>query len=282
MCYILFDIGGTKTRVAASDDLVELRGVASFTTSKNAADGIRKIAETAKKLAGGEKIRMVSGGVRGVLDGEKEMIVKDPGGALAAWEDQPITQMLKKALGAKVHLENDAALAGIGEAVYGAGEGHEIVVYHTISTGVGGAKVENGVIDDYRQGFEPGHQILDVDHTILGEDIEPTLENLVSGAAIEKRMGMKPYDIPQDDALWDQLAYYLAHGLRNSVLYWSPDVIVLGGSMIVGDPRILLNDIITHTNTVMGEVADVPLILDATLGDEGGLYGAMAVLQQRV
>jgi len=82
--------------------------------------------------------------------------------------------------------------------------------------------------------------------------------------------------------LWDQLANYLAHGLRNSILYWSPDVIVLGGSMIVGDPRILLDDIVKHTNAVVGEVTQVPLIVDAALGDNAGLYGAMAVLNQKV
>ncbi len=282
MCYVLFDVGGSKTRVGVSDDLSQLTNSVAFDTLQKSAEGIKKITEEAKKLAGDQKIRMVAGGIRGVLDGEKEGMIEDPGGVLTDWVDESIVSKLKKILGAEVFLENDAALAGMGEAVYGAGEGHEIVVYHTISTGVGGAKIEEGMIDDYRQGFEPGHQILDVDHTILGEDVEPTLENLVSGGAIEARMGMKPYDIAQDDALWDQLAYYLAHGLRNSILYWSPDVIVLGGSMIVGDPRILLDDIIKYTNEVLGEVADVPLILDATLGDEGGLYGAMALLQQKV
>jgi predicted NBD/HSP70 family sugar kinase len=95
-------------------------------------------------------------------------------------------------------------------------------------------------------------------------------------------MGIKPYEIDQTDAIWGQLAYYLAHGLRNSILYWSPDVIVLGGSMIVGNPRILLDDIIKNTNEVVGEVTDVPLIVDAALGDYAGLYGAMAILNQRV
>jgi fructokinase len=95
-------------------------------------------------------------------------------------------------------------------------------------------------------------------------------------------MGCKPYEIDQDDALWNQLAFFLAHGLRNTILYWSPDVIVLGGSMIVGDPRIFLDDIIQHTNDVVGEVTEVPLIVDAKLGDEAGLYGAMALLEKEV
>jgi predicted NBD/HSP70 family sugar kinase len=222
----------------------------------------------------------MAGGIRGQLSDDKTVMITDT--LLPNWVDQPLVATLKKKLHTDVHLENDAALAGVGEAVYGAGKDLDIVVYHTISTGVGGAKIENGLIDNFRSGFEPGHQILDIDHTILGEGIEPTLENLVSGRALEERMGIKPYEIDQTDAIWGQLAYYLAHGLRNSILYWSPDVIVLGGSMIVGNPRILLDDIIKNTNEVVGEVTDVPLIVDAALGDYAGLYGAMAILNQRV
>lgn len=282
MSYIVFDIGGTKTRVGVSDDLQTIVNSVQFDTPEKCADGIKRIVKEAHQLLEGSPLQAVAGGIRGILDGDKRGIVRDPGGTLQGWEDEPITDALSKQLSAPVFLENDAALAGMGEAVFGAGTGHEIVVYHTVSTGVGGVKIENGMIDDYRQGFEPGHQILDIDHTILGEGIEPTLENLVSGAAVEKRMGVKPYEIPQDDAIWDQLALYLAHGLRNSILYWSPDIIVLGGSMIVGNPRILLDDIIRHTNEVLDDVAEVPLIVDATLGDEGGLYGAVTLLNQQM
>jgi len=281
MSYILFDIGGSKTRVAVSEDLQTITGSTRFNTPAKFSEGIKKITQEAVKLAGDSRVRGVAGGIRGVLDDERICIVNDPGGHLSSWVDEPLAEKLKKELGAEVYLENDAALVGMGEAVYGAGQGHEIVVYHTVSTGVGGAKIEDGMIDSYTHGFEPGHQILDIDHTILGEGIDPTLENLISGTAVEKRMGMKPYDIPQGDAIWDQLAMYLAQGLRNSVLYWSPDAIVLGGSMRVGDPRILLNDIIKHTNEALGDVVEAPLILDATLGDDGGLYGAMALLGQK-
>lgn len=282
MSYILFDIGGSKTKIGLSEDLVTISDSVRFDTPVKFSDGIKKISQEAKRLVGDGRVRGIAGGIRGVLDDEKGSIVNDPGGQLSAWADEPLMERLKKELGAEVYLENDAALSGMGEAAFGAGLGHDIVVYHTVSTGVGGAKIEDGMIDDYSHGFEPGHQILDIDHTILGEDVDPTLENLISGVAVEKRMGMKAEDIPQGDAIWGQLAMYLAHGLRNSILYWSPDAIVLGGSMIVGNPRILLDDIITHTNDALGEVVAAPLILDATLGDEGGLYGAMALLNQKV
>jgi hypothetical protein len=64
-------------------------------------------------------------------------------------------------------------------------------------------------------------------------------------------------------------------------LYWSPSVIVLGGSMIVGDPRILLEDIVRHTREVLGTLVPCPAIVDAVLRDEGGLYGAMALISQK-
>lgn len=279
MSYVLFDIGGTKTRVAITEDFKSFGEVEKFNTPKDFQEGMELIAEKAKKLAPGP-LRGACGGIRGSLDDTKSGIVYDS--VLTKWIDEPVAQTLKKLLKAEVHLENDAALAGLGEAHFGAGMGMEIVAYHTVSTGVGGVKIENGKIDDYRNGFEPGKQVLDIDKTILGEDIEPTLENLVSGSAIEERMGTKPYDIPQEDALWNQLAMYLAHGLRNTILYWSPDVIVLGGSMIVGDPRILLDDILKHTNDVLGDSIECPLIVDARLGDQGGLYGAMAMLELRM
>lgn len=280
MSYVLFDIGGTKTRVAVSEDLKTFSEPIKFNTPSTAKAGVKEIVSAIRQLTK-KDIRGVAGDIRGALSHDKTMMIRDAGGILKGWEEEPLTSMLEKEFKAKVHLENDAALVGLGEAVYGAGEGDDIVVYLTVSTGVGGAKIEHGVIDSYHYGFEPGHQILDIDHTILGEDEDPTLENLVSGSAVEKRYGSKPFEIEQNDVLWEQLAGYLAHGLRNTILYWSPDVIVLGGSMIVGNPRILLADIERATAEVLGDVVPLPAIVDATLGDFGGLYGAMAILNKK-
>lgn len=279
MSYVLFDIGGTKTRVAVSEDLKTFTEPIKFKTPPKFDDGIKEILAAVKELTN-EPIRGCAGGIRGFLNHDKTELVNDD--KLAGWMDKPLVETLKKKLKTEVYLENDSAIVGLGEAHFGAGVGHDIVVYHTVSTGVGGARIDHGEIDHYAEGFEPGHQILDIDHTILGEDVEPTLQNLVSGSALEERTGVKPYEIPQEDAVWDQLAMYLAHGLRNTILYWSPDVIVLGGSMIVGDPRIFLDDIVRHTNEVLGEDIPSPPIVDAKLGDVGGLYGAMARLDQEV
>ena len=275
MSYVLFDIGGTTTRVAISEDLKSFGKPIKFTTPINFKEGVEKIVAAVKELTD-SNIRGACGAVRGMLSEDRGMIAHDL--VLSRWVEEPLKEELAKKLDTKVILENDAALAGLGEAHFGAGKDAKIMVYHTISTGVGGAKIEEGKIDSYHLGFEPGKQVLDIDRTILGEDILPTLENLVSGAAVEERTGMKPYDIPQDDAMWDQLANYLAHGLRNTIYYWSPDTIVLGGSMMVGDPVIPIENVRSHTALVLGEEMSIPDIRAASLKDDSGLYGAMALL----
>jgi len=279
MTYIIFDIGGTKTRVATTSDLKTLDKVEHFKTPPVFADAMKKISETIKSLTP-DKPKAIAGGVRGVLNEEKTAIQNDA--PLSKWVGKSIVDALNKEFQCPVFLENDAAVAGLGEAVYGAGKGLDIIAYHTVSTGVGGVKIENGEIDHASVGFEPGKQILDIDRTILGVDIEPTLENLVSGTAIETRFGMKPYEIPQSDVLWDELAEYLAQGLRNTILYWSPDAIVIGGSMVIGDPKIEIDAIRKYTVGLVENFEVAPLITTAKLGDEAGLYGAMALIKNHL
>ncbi len=274
--YVLFDIGGTKTRVAISSDLKTLANHTSFKTPVTFAEGMKKLTATISTLCEGVAPTAIAGGIRGVLEDDKSGIHNDS--VLSKWMGKSIVAELKKSFKVPIHLENDAALAGLGEAVYGAGKGLEIIAYHTVSTGVGGVKIENGQIDHASTGFEPGHQILDIDRTVLGDDIEPTLENLVSGAAIELRFGCKPYEIDQSDVLWEDLAEYLAQGLRNTVLYWSPDAIILGGSMMIGDPKIRVDSVRKYTVASLDGFVPCPFICEAKLGDEAGLYGAMALL----
>jgi predicted NBD/HSP70 family sugar kinase len=280
MTYVLFDIGGTKTRVAVSSDLKTLDKVESFKTPLQFDDGVKKILDSIAHLTEGKKPLAIAGGIRGLLEEDKSGIHNDS--TLSKWAGKSLVGELQKTHKISVFLENDAAVAGLGEAVFGAGKGLEIIAYHTVSTGVGGVKIEDGEIDHASAGFEPGHQILDIDRTVLGEDIEPTLENLVSGTAVEQRFGVKPYEIPQSDVLWEELAEYLAQGLRNTILYWSPDAIILGGSMIIGDPKIMVDSVRKYTVESLDSFVPCPLIVEAKLGDEAGLYGAMALLQKQL
>jgi len=276
--YIIFDIGGTNTRVAASRDLMAFEKPIKFKTPLSYKEGIEAVHNAVREVSLGEKVKGIAGGIRGPLNKDKTGILSEV--ILSDWVGHNVTADIAEPFGASAYLENDTAIVGLGEVHYGAGRGHQIVAYHTVSTGVGGARFIDGNLDMARVGFEPGHQILDFDRSFLGSETLPTLENLVSGASLERARGVKPYEIPQDDDIWTELAMRLAAGLRNTIVYWSPDVIVLGGSMIVGDPRIRLSDIRYYTEGIISGFVPCPVIVDAELGDDGGLYGAMALLKK--
>lgn len=274
MTFVLFDIGGTKTRVGHSTDGETIAHYESVATFAQPGKFIKYVSQYLDGQ-GIDSVVSVAGGVRGVLSEDHTGVDHDH--LLDTWQGFNLVAALQELTGAPTILQNDTAVAGLGEAVFGAGKGIDLLVYHTVSTGVGGVKIEQGTIDVASIGFEPGHQVLDIDRTILGEDIVPTLENLISGAAVEARMGQSPKDIPQDDILWDELAGYLAQGLRNTILYWSPEAIVLGGSMMVGDPKIPLEVVRKEVVRALDEVVPAPFITLAELGDLAGLYGALAL-----
>lgn len=269
--YILFDIGGTKMRVVSADRKKFLAEPVVVNTPKDFGEGIETLKNIIKNLTGDVPIEAIVGGVAGPLDQGKTMLVKSPN--LSGWIGHDLKKALADAYNVPVSIENDAALVGLGEANYGAGRGNSVVVYLTISTGVGGVRIVNGNIDESAHGFEPGHQIIDPDNTLCPQCEGNDLEAYVSGTAAEKRFGKKPYEI-HDDAIWDELAKFLAYGLNNTIMHWSPDIIVLGGSMMkeVGIP---VPAVKKHLAEIFKIFPQVPEIKKAELADFGGLYGAL-------
>lgn len=275
--YILFDIGGTKIRVAAKDDTDSFSVPRIEPTPQNFEEGMAIIVQHASALAGGEPIEGVVGGVAGTIDSINGTVLNKR--HLPGWEGKPLQKHLSEALGAPVVIENDAAMVGLGEAVYGAGRGFSIVAYLTISTGVGGARIVDGAIDENARGFEPGRMIIDPDNTLCPECPGNELEDYVSGTAVEKRFGKKPYEIT-DPAVWDELAKFLAYGINTTIAYWSPDIVVLGGSMM-RDVGIHIEDVEKHLKNIFKITTTFPPIRKAELGDVGGLYGALAHIQRK-
>lgn len=269
--YILFDIGGTKMRVVSADRTKFLAEPMVVSTPQDFNEGIETLKRIVENLSHGEKIEAIVGGVAGPLNAEKTMLVNSSN--LSGWVGHDIKKALTEAFNVPVSIENDTALVGLGEANFGAGRGKSIVVYMTISTGVGGVRIVSGNIDENALGFEPGHQIIDPDNSLCPECEGNDLEAYVSGTAIEKRFGKKPYDI-HDDVIWNELAKFLAYGLNNTIVHWSPDIIVLGGSMMkeVGIP---LHAVRKHLSEILKIFPVPPIIEKAELQDFGGLYGAL-------
>lgn len=271
--YLVFDVGGTNMRVAVSSDGKTLSSTKIVPTPKDFEQGIQALKQTADELSGGQKIQSLAGGLAGPLDKDKTMLVKSP--HIGGWVNKPFTKELEKALEAPVHLENDADLATLGEALFGVGVGKNIVVYLTISTGVGGGRVVNKQIDTNALGFEPGHQII----VTFGEPCncggKGHLESYVSGSGLERIYGQKAEDIT-DPKIWDQVTKYLAIGLNNTIVHWSPDIVILGGSVM---KSVDLEEVKKYLKEYLTIFPAPPEITRAKLGDQAGLFGALSLLQ---
>lgn len=285
--YILFDVGGTKTRVGYSHDGETCEEPVVIETPANFEEGMVLLAETARKASGGERIKAVGVGAASPLDGEKTKMVNSPN--LSGWTNKPLKDRLSEFLNAPVFIENDTALVGLGEALHGAGRGSDIVVYMTISTGVGGVRIVDGKFDRNRFGFEPGHQIIDMSSTVCA-DCTPCpackdvvdLESMISGSGTERRLGKKAYEVPQENELWNELANWLSVGVANTIMHWSPDTVVLGGSMMVGDPAIPMDKVQENLKKWLQIFPIHPKIKKAELGDFGGLYGSLEYVKQKL
>lgn len=275
--YILFDIGGTKMRMAATDNGESFADPVIVDTPGHFNAALELLVASAKELSKNTPITGVIGGIAGALNPVKSAIMRAP--HLPEWSGKNIKNLLEQRLNTKVHIENDAALVGLGEAHFGAGKGYESVAYITVSTGVGGSRIVNGVIDPTAHSYEPGHQIIDLDKSACPECVDGTLESYVSGTALQARFGKVPSEITEPE-VWERVAQHLAVGLVNTILHWTPDIIVLGGSMVVRKPGIDVHVVERYVQELLHIYPAVPSIREGTLTDRGGLFGGLAMARR--
>ena len=246
--YTLFDLGGTKLRVARSvnGEAFEREQIIDVpATDEEIISVLKNVISEPKAIAGGLTRKRA-----GVAD------------------------KIRAAFSCPIYIENDTALVGLGEATAGAGQGSKILAYLTVSTGVGGVRIIDGAIDHGVHGFEPGHQIID-----FREPNKP-FEDYISGTFVEKTTGQKPHSIT-DPAFWSPMAKILAIGVHNTIVHWSPDVVVLGGSMMKV-PGIPIDEVRVELQKISHIFPTLPEIKPASLGEWGGLHGALALLKQKL
>ncbi len=267
--YVVFDIGGTHTRISHSEDGETLLGAPlMLDTPKTWSDAEAFLKEQFSKY---NNAKAACGGIPGVFDEAKEVLAWSPN--LPDWVGKPVKKVIQEAVKTEVFLHNDAVGVGVGEAVVGAGKGEHIVVYVTVSTGVGGTRIVDGKPDPYRAGSEPGPQILDY-HT------HETLERLVSGASFARRFGLDFVKTAPPEA-WIEAASVLAVGLYNMILLWSPDIVVLGGPMMVKSPGISLALVQEKILALPKVFPRYPKLVLAEHGDASGLYGALSMINNK-
>ena len=225
---------------------------------------------------------------------------------LPDWVEFPIVELVQKRFGVPVLLDNDANAAALGEFFYGAGRGFKDVFYVTISTGIGGAIICEGQIYHGVQAGagEIGHTVVQPErvrlplrqHRMFGNDRfghghrapdkeklaaqngnsvagleQITAETVVEAvrAAMRRRFrsGKKRSDI-------------LGIGIGNAITLIAPEAVIIGGGVAAAGELLLQ----PSAPQIRKNVSMVPIekveILNASLGSESGVCGALMLAQK--
>ena len=192
-------------------------------------------------------------------------------------------------------LGNDADVAGLAEALFGAGKGLSPVFYVTIGSGIGGGLIVNGEIyrGVGRGAAEIGH--LRVDYG--GDDRPVPLELVASGWAIGRRMSERYLaELTAQDAAecaragdpesqrilnvaWD----YLADAICHVIALLGPRRIVIGGGVSLMGEDVLFEPL----RRLVAERCFKPFagcydIVPASLGEDVVIHGALALARRRL
>ncbi|MBI4054452.1 MAG: ROK family protein [Candidatus Doudnabacteria bacterium] len=269
--FAVIDVGASKSRIAFCRNLRNLGQVEVFSTQADFSGQMSMLRKRLHKMQNKGSLRAVACGVAGTLDAKKNRIVNT--GHLPRWHGKYLGDALRKVFRAPVFLENDTALAGLGEARRGAGRRYAVVAYVTVSTGVNGVRIVDGKIDRNVSGFGIGHQII----SVINQKPQ-TLEHFIAGAELRARFGKAPEKIASK-SVWKDVERYLGYGLVNVLRFWSPGVLVVGGGIIAGE-KINLSNVKRIAVAYARHYAESCPFLKAQLGDYGGLYGGLEFLSR--
>jgi len=219
------------------------------------------------------------------------------------WNGENPVKDLARLFQVNVAIENDADAAALGEASWGAGKNKKRLIYVTVGTGIGTGFIVDGQLYrgvDYSHP-EIGHHVIDANGPLCSCGFHGCWESLAAGPAMTAWMEKAaPADYPHRDDLsakricelavaGDQLAiravnretFYLGLGLANLVTLFTPDAIVLGGS-VMNSANLFLDGarkiIRESCRFVPYEKTELTL---ASLGADANLIGAARVWYHR-
>jgi glucokinase len=306
------DIGGTKIAVGLAGPDGQMAAHTRFPTQVEI--GPQRILErTITEIERGIKetstnLIAVGVGCGGPLDRQRGLILSPPN--LPDWDRFPIIELLEERFGVPALLDNDANAAALGECQYGAGRGLSNIVYLTISTGIGGGLIIDG---DLVHGVcdaagEVGHTTVLPDGPLCGCGARGCLEALCSGTSIARRARERLLSGAQSSLasieqaevtaqsvaeaaregdplaceIWGETIYFLALGIGNILNTLAPEAVILGGGVSMAGEQLfqpLREQVQSRVKLLPPEKIN---ILQAALGGDSGIYGALILGQRAI
>lgn len=288
------EIGGTKIQVGLGpgDGRIQecWRGrVAMAAGARGILDQVAAAVPILLKQSGYEsnRIRAIGIGFGGPVDDATRGVLKSH--HVQGWDGFPLADWAEKAFGWPCAIGNDADVAGLAEATWGAGQGFSPIFYITIGSGIGGGLIIDRAI--YRGA---GKGAGEVGHMLVPTPLGPaTLESLCSGWSIEQaaeaRFGTrrsceelaKCSHLDEQTFLserWDYLAYAIGEVIK---LICPRRIVIGGGVSLIGDS--LFSPLRARvSDRVFSPFAGCCEIVPAALGEEVVVHGALALAKSIV
>ncbi len=323
--YLGVEIGGTKLQlgVGAGDGTLAALWRGPVTPAEGA-DGIRRqIVQAVPELlarAGLDRgrLRGVGIGFGGPVDDATRTVIKSH--QIGGWDGFPLADWIGGLVGLPAALGNDADVAGLAEALFGAGKGCSPVFYITIGSGIGGGLIVNGEIyrGVGRGAAEIGHlqfrtfwiraedpiadtgvQILEelasgwgIAETarrcvLLEKPVHSLLHPLVHAAKHELTAKDVADAVRQGDAfaesVWKQSLSCLAEAICHVIALLCPRRIVIGGGVsLVGEELLFAPLRRAVAARAFRPFADCYEIVPAALGEVVVVHGALALARKRL
>jgi len=231
----------------------------------------------------GQKVRSIAIGAPGPIDIAKGVLVNPPN--LFGWRNVPLATLLGRATGARIHVANDADMAGLGEFHRGAGRGTRNMIYITWSTGVGGGLIVDGKLYRGAHGTagEIGHMIVDPDGPLDGCGQRGCLEVFCGGRNLAAQTGHPASELFKAAARGDKQARMVVEGaahhmgmvLVSLTNAFDPELFVMGGGVTHSWALVQPTLIATLKSSPFIKPARRPGLRRARLGDDAGLAGAV-------
>jgi glucokinase len=291
--FLGIEIGGTKLQLGLGPGDGHLHGVWRGAVDPAAGgEGIRRqiVAAVPELLAGVDRLDVhgVGVGFGGPTDDETQSVVKSH--HIAGWDGFPLAAWLHDLLGLPTVICNDADVAGLAEALHGAGKGLSPIFYMTVGSGIGGGLVIDGQI--YRG---VGKGAAEVGHLRpvypLGEPHDDILEHFASGWGIGRAAGSTGKEVadaarrgdPTALSILDRAVQALAEGICSVVKLLCPHRVIVGGGVSLIGEELLFRPLRRYV-AERGMVAFAGLtdIVPAALGEEVVLHGALALARQKL
>lgn len=302
--YVVADVGGTQIRVASYNvETLALINQMKIPTQSIGQSPSDRLLQLIQKIKQDHTVKAIAVAAPGYLDPDLGIVYEAPN--IPGWNNFPLKKLLENAFQVPVFLGNDANLAALGEWKFGAGVGHNNLLYLTISTGIGGGAIINNNLILGQKGLagEFGHVTILPDGPICSCGKKGHIEALASGTAIKNYVNeeiatgratslskfekITGEDITEAAHHGDELAieaynragYYLGIAVANFLHMLNPSIVIFGGGVsISGDLLFVPMRKSLEERVVSPAYLENLTFTTSQLGDDVGLKGALALL----